>query len=169
MGGLGTVEAFWVSVARQEFQFSAAHFVVFGNECELLHGHNYALHIELQGELNPTGYVCDFSIVKRFAKTLSSELDHRTLIPGDNPQLSVQVGASEVEVRFGPKRFVFPKEDVLVLPLKNCTVELLARYLTERLLEDLRETGVGVGTLTSVRVGVEESPGQAAWYERDIG
>ena len=40
----------------------------FRGECEPLHGHNYDIIIELEGELSDDGWVWDFGELKREAK-----------------------------------------------------------------------------------------------------
>lgn len=42
---------------------------------------------------------------------------------------------AEVEVRHKNRRWVFPEEDCVILPLENTTAELLADYLLQKLLE----------------------------------
>jgi 6-pyruvoyltetrahydropterin/6-carboxytetrahydropterin synthase len=51
------------------------------------------------------------------------------------------------------------------LPVDNITAERLAEYLCAQLLEALRREQ-DVSNLTSVTVGVEEAPGQTAFYRR---
>lgn len=42
---------------------------------------------------------------------------------------------AEVEVRHKSRRWVFPEEDCVILPLENTTAELLADYLLQKLLQ----------------------------------
>jgi 6-pyruvoyltetrahydropterin/6-carboxytetrahydropterin synthase len=65
-----------------------------------------------------------------------------------------------VEARLGDRCYSFPAADVVLLPLANTSIELLARLLWHDLAPDLR--GSRVETLA---VGVEESAGQLCWYE----
>ena len=82
---------------------------------------------------------------------------------GELFRVTVAEKAGEVEVRYGERRWLFPREDCVLLPLANTTAELLGRYIGLRLLDVLRrETGYEPRTL---RVEVEESFGQAATYE----
>ncbi len=41
-----------VRVEGGYLRFSAAHFITFGGKCERLHGHNYGVQVEAEGELN---------------------------------------------------------------------------------------------------------------------
>jgi 6-pyruvoyltetrahydropterin/6-carboxytetrahydropterin synthase len=68
---------------------------------------------------------------------------------------------SNWKVRFRERGYVFPKADVIALPIDNTTAERLAEWLVGRLKDDL--AAKGATNLTSITVGVEEAAGQAGW------
>ncbi len=155
-----------IVIEKGNLRFSAAHFITFGGKCERLHGHNYALSVELAGELTEDGYVFDFVELKSILRGIGDSLDHRFLIPLGNEHLGVKEGEKEWEVRYGERRYVFPAQDVLPLPVDNITAERLAEYVCDQLVERLGEQGVA--NLSSITVGVEEAPGQTAYYTRSL-
>ncbi len=155
-----------IVVEEGNLRFSAAHFITFMGKCERLHGHNYALSVELAGELTEDGYVFDFVELKGILRRICDSLDHRFLIPLGNEYLRVEESEKEWEVRFGDRRYVFPAQDVLPLPVDNITAERLAEYVCDQLAERLGEQGVA--NLSSIMVGVEEAPGQTAYYTRPL-
>jgi len=155
-----------IHVEKDYLKFSAAHFLIFGEKCERLHGHNYAVSVDLEGELDDIGYIFDFIVLKEFAENHCNELDHKTLIPSKNEHIHIAEENGNVEVLFRDKQFIFPESDVLILPIKNCTAELLAYYLSKKIRDDLED--MKVGNVTLIRVGVEESPGQTAYYTEDL-
>ena len=55
---------FKVIVSKSNLQFAASHFITFGGKCELLHGHNYSLSLEIEGDLTSDGFVFDFVALK---------------------------------------------------------------------------------------------------------
>lgn len=63
--------------------FEAAHLlpnVPAGHKCGRLHGHNYRVRIEFDGQVDPvTGWVLDFAIVDALAAPLIEQLDHHYL------------------------------------------------------------------------------------------
>ncbi len=149
------------TVERHTLSFAAAHFATFADQCEPLHGHNYALLVQVDGDLTADGWVVDFVELKRIAAALCQQLDHRFLLPLHNPHLSLSESDDEYEVRFANRRYVIPKADTVALPIDNSTAERLAEWLAARLAEELRARGAAnVALLT---VGVEEAPGQAGW------
>ena len=80
------------------------------------------------------------------------------LLPTEHTSIHVQAGEHEVEVTHEDRRWVFPREDCILLPVANTTTELLARYIGYELLDKLREQ---MGQLpTRMRIGVDENEGQ---------
>jgi 6-pyruvoyltetrahydropterin/6-carboxytetrahydropterin synthase len=148
-----------VTVERNKLKFAAAHFATFDGKCEPLHGHNYAVSIEVTGSLTDDSWVCDFSTLRSLGKALCDELDHRFLLQRDSRALQIDEGMSNWKVRFLERGFVFPKADVIALPIDNTTAERLAGWFVVRLKNQLRERGAS--NLSSITVGIEEAPGQS--------
>src|SRR5579862_2107165 len=72
---------FAIHVTKENLKFSAAHFIAYPGFREPLHGHNYQIGVRVEGRLGETGYVLDFGLIKRLAKTIADRLDERTIIP----------------------------------------------------------------------------------------
>ena len=150
-----------VRVERNKLKFAAAHFATFEGQCEPLHGHNYAVTIEVAGALMDDSWVIDFSTLKSLGTAICDELDHKFLLQRDSRVLEIDEGMSNWKVRFLERGFVFPKADVLPLPIDNTTAERLAEWFAARLRDDLAARGAS--NLSSLTVGIEEAPGQAGW------
>jgi 6-pyruvoyl tetrahydropterin synthase/QueD family protein len=153
-----------VVVEKGYLSFSASHFISFGGKCERLHGHNYAVSVTLEGGLTGDRYVFDFVVLKKIVRQICDSLDHHFLLPERSQDLRIQELDGEWEIRFEGRRYVLPAEDVLSLPVDNITAERLAEYICAQLLDALQ--GHDVTNLTSVTVGVEEAPGQTAFYRQ---
>ena len=80
--------------------------------------------------------------------------------------LEIAASDAEFEVKFGERRYVIPRPDVAELPIDNSTAERLAEYIASRIASSLRERGAS--NVTSIAVGVEESPGQSGWFRRPL-
>ena len=157
-------ESYYVRIEKDYLVFSAGHFITFnGNICERLHGHNYRVAAEVEGPLDENHYVVDFIALRDTLKELVDRLDHRMLLPTDHPLIRVEAGEREVEVTFCERRWVFPREDCVILPIPNTTTELLARYLGLQLLDEL-ESRTG-SRPQRIRVEVDENYGQLAVCE----
>ena len=155
-----------VTVEQGNLRFSAAHFITFSGKCERLHGHNYAVSVTVEGPLTSDSYVFDFVVLKAILRRLTDALDHRFLLPLENPHLKLHQSENEWEIGFGERRYIFPARDVLALPVDNITAERLAEYLWGEVVRELRARGGE--HLTTITVGVEESPGQTAFYGQDL-
>jgi 6-pyruvoyltetrahydropterin/6-carboxytetrahydropterin synthase len=61
--------------------FSSAHQLRgYQGECEELHGHNWKVEVEVEGEkLDSVGLLIDFKELKQLVHTVIGELDHRFL------------------------------------------------------------------------------------------
>ena len=157
----GMVARFAVRIAGDDLVFSAAHFLAIApDQCEPLHGHNYRVSAELFGALGQEQYVVDFAVAKDALRSIILELDHQVLLPAENSALIVNRWQKEIEVSFAGRRWVFPADDCLLLPLSSTTAELLARYIGSRLVQALVNQCRVV--FSHARVTVEESPGLTA-------
>jgi 6-pyruvoyltetrahydropterin/6-carboxytetrahydropterin synthase len=57
---------------------SSAHFIKgYPGKCANMHGHNYMVEVGVEGPLDKTGMVIDFSILKSFLHEIEEEFDHK--------------------------------------------------------------------------------------------
>ena len=155
---------FHIRIANDDLVFSAAHFITLpGGQCERLHGHTYRVVAEIHGPLDENQYVMDFVAVHNALKVIIAELDHCVLLPTEHSAIRVSSRAGEVEVAFSDRRWVFPEDNCLLLPIANTTTELLAEHVGERLLAALRT--LGEGSPNMVRVELGEAAGASATCE----
>ncbi len=154
-----------VKVEGGNLKFSAAHFITFGGKCERLHGHNYGVLVEIEGDLNADSIVLDFTLLKRFTREICQKLNHRFLLPMRNPHLELIERSDEWELHFQGRRYVFPRSDVVELPIDNSSAERLAEYIGGELYRMLEQEGIPLVRLHTLMVGVEEAPTQMAYYK----
>ncbi len=156
---------FSVRLNKEQLVFSAAHFITYGDDiCERLHGHNYRVEVEIEGPLGDHAYVVDFIALKEALFTIVQRLDHHVLLPTGHPSISVQQDGREITAKFRDRRWVFPVEDCVLLPLANTTAELLADWILDQLAAQIVDLG-GKG-IQNIRVSVDENHGQWARASR---
>lgn len=157
-----------VHLTKDHLVFSAGHFITYnGNTCERLHGHNWRVAVEVEGGLDQNGYVFDFIALRDAVRKIVLELDHRMLLPTQHPTIHVSTDERETTARFEDRRWVFPNDECVLLPIANTTAELIAGWIAGQIREDLsRVPGHLVETL---RVDVEENFGQWARCELPVG
>jgi 6-pyruvoyltetrahydropterin/6-carboxytetrahydropterin synthase len=157
-------ESYTVRVSKDYLVFCSGHFISYeGDRCERLHGHNYRASAEIEGALDENRYVFDFIALKNALRAITDELDHRMMLATANPYIRVEETGKSVRVRYREREWLFPREDCVLLPIENTTAELIARYIGQRLLEDVaRRHDYRPAVL---RVEVEENVGQSATWE----
>lgn len=152
-----------VLLQKEQLVFSAAHFITFaGDICERLHGHNYGVKAEVAGPLDENEYVIDFIAFRDALAEVVSQLDHRMLLPAKHSMIQVDVRDAEVTTTFQcdgqpTKRWIFPEEDCIILPIANTTAEKLAWWIAQEVKKRLSGKVSDVDTL---EVFVDENHGQ---------
>ena len=106
----------------------------------------------------------DFSEIKHALKDVADSLDHRVLLPGKNPHISIRKEGEEVEARYQGKRYLFPDDDVIILELKSITAEILSEYIVAEFLKRVTVPK----NIIQITAGIDEGPGQGAWSSIDI-
>jgi 6-pyruvoyltetrahydropterin/6-carboxytetrahydropterin synthase len=158
---------FSIRIEKDYLGFCAAHFITYdGHLCEALHGHNFAVRLNLEGPLDENDYVLDFIRTKKMLKSVCDELDHRVLLPAESKLVRVEQQEDSIGASYGQRRYLFPREDVVLLPIPNVTSEMLAYHICTRMKEILRQAGVT--HLALIEVEVKESPGQGAIYQEEF-
>ena len=149
--------------------FSAGHFITLNDTlCEPIHGHNYTVAVDVVGGLDAHGMVIDFIALRDGLTEILQTLDHRMLLPTENPRLVVHQGQGpggndEVSIQFDNRRWVFPADECVLLPVLNTTAELLAEWIGGQLLERFATTRTPLSG--KLRVEVDECLGQSAYWE----
>lgn len=147
-----------VQLQKEQLVFSAAHFITFaGDICECIHGHNYGVRAEVAGSLDENQYVIDFIAFRDTLAEIVKRLDHHVLLPTQHQLIRVVEDGEEIVTRFRSKRWVFPKEDCMLLPIVNTTAEKIAWWISTEVRNRLKATTPGLDYL---EVSVDENHGQ---------
>lgn len=149
-----------VRVHPGELHFNAAHFITFNQCCENIHGHNFHVRIEAQGDNTGDAFVVDFVKLNGLAAKICAELHDGILLP----TLSEEIDISETEdgmldVRSYDRRFLLDRRSCILLPVRNTTAEMLAYHIGDRLIEELDRSG-DTAHLHTLEVAVEEADNQ---------
>ena len=157
-------ESYSVSVTKEHLIFSAAHFITFnGDVCERIHGHNYRVSCDVHGPLDENHYVYDFIALRDSLKQITERLDHHVVLPTEHTAIKVASDDKEVLVTFADRRWIFPADDCVLLPIANTTAELLANYIGHELIDALKKKSSPMPE--RFRIGVDENEGQWGYCE----
>jgi 6-pyruvoyltetrahydropterin/6-carboxytetrahydropterin synthase len=127
---------------------------------ERMHGHNFTIALECELAQASAARMVDFGPLKRALDELCAEWKEHLLLPAASPLLEVAAdNGREIEFSLCGKRYVLPREDVLLLPVDNVSVEGLAQHAASRLAARLGDSLKSAG-VRSLEVTIEETPGQ---------
>lgn len=156
-------QKFSVLLEKEQLIFSAAHFITFaGNICESIHGHNYRVRCEVTGELDENGYVVDFIALRDALEAIVRQLDHKVLLAAQSSRIEIQEQGDEVIATFEQRRWVFPRDNCMLLPIANTTAELIAKFIVDQLME-LGDPRID-NAINEIALGVDENEGQWGTY-----
>ena len=161
----GAVKLTTIELAKEAMKFSAGHFTIFSaTERERLHGHNFSVQAHFTGELDDNGMMGDYKLYKRLLLAQCEALDEYLLLPGRSPHLRLRDQGEHIIAEFAGEQLQFPRRDVLVLPIRNVTVEELAGLICARLIDEAELPWKA--PIHQLTVKVSSGPGQlgtATW------
>lgn len=156
-----------LEIHKEECCFSAGHFTIFSaTEREQLHGHNYYVSIAFMVAIQHNGLSFDYRDYKKKILTLCDQLERHFLLPSESPYLTLEDAGDYWIGHFNHTKIPFLKEDVVILPLANITIEELSHWFLQKILED--KAGIENHAIQSITVKVYNGPGQsggATWEQ----
>jgi 6-pyruvoyltetrahydropterin/6-carboxytetrahydropterin synthase len=152
-------QTFAVNVQPGELHFNSAHFITFNNSCENLHGHNFHVRIQADGDNDDDAFVIDFVQLNRLAAEICLRLHDKILLPGKSEEVTIREAYGQLEVSSYDKTFSLPAGNCLILPISNATAEMLAWYILELLLPKLK-AHAALSHVETLEVAVEEADNQ---------
>ena len=153
-----------VRVSKDYLVFCSGHFITYdGDHCERLHGHTYRAAVEVEDDLDANHYVVDFIALKDMTRAITDTLDHRVLLAARSERIGIEDDGTNWRVVYRGRRWSFPKDECVLLPIASTTAELLAEYVGDRLFDAFKARGVKRPRV--LRVEVEECFGQSAIVE----
>lgn len=148
-------------VERTDLNFSAAHFLMRHPKCERMHGHNYRVTIGIESdELNSQQMIVDFMDVRNITRDICQKMDHHILIPTKAEDIEIKEMGKEMEVIANKRRYIFPKDDALLLPIEATTVEKISEYIYKQLKQSPLKN-------LKIKVSVEEAEGSIATFTEE--
>ncbi|MFW9779286.1 MAG: 6-pyruvoyl tetrahydropterin synthase family protein [Candidatus Heimdallarchaeota archaeon] len=145
--------------------FTASHFLIGYGKCDRLHGHNYAVQVQLQYHNTIVSDPIDFRIINGRIRTELQQLNQKILLPEESSaiQVSSTHNGKNWDVLVNEKMYSFPKQDVVILEgIDLTTAENLAQYIYLRLTNWFEQHFPR--KIADIRVKVEENLGNQAIY-----
>ena len=155
-----------IELFKEEMKFSAGHFTIFSaTHRENLHGHNFSVYVGIEGVVDDNGMLTDYGGYKRWIIDRCHAWNETFMLPGQSPHLRVVERDGHVYAHFAHEVIPFLTRDVTVLPVKNVTLEELARVFGEGLVAD--DAKLEADGVRGITVKCASGPGQwASWQWR---
>lgn len=144
-----------------DLAFSAGHFTIFSeSKRERLHGHNYHIEVDVVADIIKPGLSFDYRELHKVLVTLCDGLDSHFLLAGQSPYLVITEDENYIYAEFNHKKIPFLKDDALIMPLPNITLETLADWFVKQVLAD--QEFMQTHAISSVKVKVFNGPAHSA-------
>lgn len=149
-----------IELSRRNLQFSAGHFTIFSaTEREKLHGHNFQVHAALTTIIEDNGIRFDYRVYYKKLEALCRQLNLCFLLPSESSYLQITEENDYYYAHFNQEKIPFLKNDVVILPVVNVTVEELSYWFVKQLTQDGEE--LLKNGIQEVTVKVFSSPGRS--------
>ena len=120
-----------------KLKFSAGHFTIFSEtDRETLHGHNYTIELVVTAREVSPGITFDYRLLEARLLELAQQLHLHCLIPAESPYLEISDDDPHVAITFNKETMWLLKKDVMLLPLKNISLETLSQWFVSALEKD---------------------------------
>ncbi|MFX0122861.1 MAG: 6-pyruvoyl tetrahydropterin synthase family protein [Candidatus Hodarchaeota archaeon] len=152
-----------IAIERTSAHFSASHALISDHYKEGLHGHNYQVEIEIEGNVDATGVIIDFIFLENLLFKVLSHWDHYILLPLKNKNMRIRENEDNIEIEYGSRFYSIPKTEIKFLDCINVTTETLAQLLGEK-MQDLLMQESFWSRIRTVKLTIWETPFYRASY-----
>ena len=87
-----------LKISGDKLTLASAHMLIKHDKCARLHGHNYEIEVEVEGDLDDNNMLIDFGPFKAHVGEMVKELDHRILLPKNNSDLDITETEKQITV-----------------------------------------------------------------------
>lgn len=106
---------------------------------ESMHGHDYQIHVAFHAMIEQNGMSFDCRLYKQRLQKICQSLDYRFLLPSQSEYMTVAEENDRWIATFGTQIMPFLKQDAVVLPICNVTLEELSQWFLDQLTQDQAE------------------------------
>lgn len=150
-----------LELTKEYLEFSAGHFTIFSaTHREKMHGHNFNVYAEIVAEITDNGMAFDYAIYNNKLLQLCKKLNGYFLLPAHSPHMRLEEQGDYYYGYFHQEKIPFLKSDVIVLPLRNITIEALAEWFVKQLVEE--KTAIEQHHIHKITIKVFSTPGVSA-------
>ena len=126
-----------------------------GYGLDRLHGHTYEIRLNLSGSRD-AAFLFPFEEMMAIMSELATSLNNKVLLPVQGGNVVKTDDGSITFVSADGRRYIFPKGDVVTLPLSEVTAEALANYILGEIRGKIKRSGVKTDSITGVELTLWE-------------
>lgn len=126
-----------VEIHKEELKFSSGHFMLLSATTrETMHGHDYQLAVAFHALIQENGMAFDCREYKEKLAAICATLDYRFIIPEQSAYMQIEKTANQLICHFNQQVITFLKQDAVLLPICNVTLEELSYWFLQQLTND---------------------------------
>lgn len=153
-----------IELCKEDMKFSAGHYTIFSpTHREKLHGHNFNVYAAITAKTDDNGMAFDYDIYKEKLRKLCRSLGEYFLIAGDSQYQTIEQEGDYTYIYFNNEKIPFLTKDILILPIKNITVEELSKWFVGQLTEEKQI--LDKHEINAILIKVFSGPGQSGSYQ----
>ena len=150
-----------IDLFKENMKFSVGHFTIFSaTDRERLHGHNFNVNVSIIAEVDHNGMCFDYGIYKSLVEKLCRSWNEYFILPKRSPHLTLIEKGQNIYARFNGEDIPFLKSDVLILDIRNSTVEEFSDLIMRELTAN--NSQIQEHKIHALEVKVFSGPGQSA-------
>ena len=148
--------AIFVDGRRIRARFHVAHRISgAGYGLDRLHGHTYDIRLSLAGK-DQVAFLYPFEALMQMMVETVEPLDNKVLLADGGGNVAKFEDGTVTYVSADERRYMFPRDDIVLLPVREVTVEALADYLLNQILEKLRKSVISTKGISEVELTLWE-------------
>jgi len=148
--------AIFVDGRRIGARFHVAHRIsVAGHGLDRLHGHTYDIRLSLAGS-DQVAFLYPFEALMQIMVEAVEPLDNKVLLADGGGNVAKFENGTVTYVSADERRYMFPRDDIVLLPVREVTAEALADYLLSQILLKLRKSAISTKDIAEVELTLWE-------------
>jgi 6-pyruvoyltetrahydropterin/6-carboxytetrahydropterin synthase len=129
-----------VEILKDELKFSSGHFMCLSaDQRETMHGHDYQVNVVFDCLVGNNGMAFDLRFYKQRVLDLCQVLDYHFILPANSQFLKLEETENHWLAHTRIETLTFNKNDVVVLPITNVTLEELSFWFLQQLMRNTQE------------------------------
>jgi 6-pyruvoyltetrahydropterin/6-carboxytetrahydropterin synthase len=149
-----------IELHKEELKFSAGHLMFLSaTQRESMHGHDYQVSVAFKTLITHNGIAFDSRFYKDRLTGLCQILDYHFILPSQSEYMRIEETETNLITHFNGQIVSFLREDAVVLPICNVTLEELSNWFLTQLM--MNEADIKEHQIKEITVKVFNGRGES--------